>query len=461
MKKLFAYIGFLLLVSSCQVTEFRGMELSLGNPVKITSFSVNGSNGLINEKAGNIALELPFGTDFESVKPAVAVSEGAQVSPASGETINLRKAAKYRVTHGNLFNEYTVLATEKKALLSFVVAGVAAVIDEQARTIYAVVPDNVSIRSLAPAIELAGGASVSPAPGVAADFTQPVDYTVSSGGISVKYRVTIVTLSSVAKLAFIGTAASANAITSPDEKAAFEWMSASFPNVDFISFNAVKANTVDLSRYKLIWWHQDVTQSLPSIAFDLEVISRLKAFRAGGGAFLLTSYGAQYLEALGVVPAGKGPNNVFGDNTPWIETSWDWGISFKSAGSHPVFQGLTLTSDKPFPTAYLLAKNTYRLNHSAVWKVNEWGGYGSIANWRSETGGIDLASTEWDEDHVNHVTIAEFPRKAGSGPVISIGAGAYDWHVDANPENGSPGNPNAFKPNVERLTRNSIQYLTN
>lgn len=461
MKKIFAYIGWMLLLGSCRMSEFRGEELLLDTNVKITSFSVNTAQGVIDDKAGTIVLTLPFGSNFSAVQPLIATSEGAVVAPASGEAVNLKGTQKYRVMNGNIYNDYTVMASEKQVLLSFTVGGVQAEIDHQARTIYAVVPDEVNITALAPVIGLSSGASVSPASGTAVNFSAARPFTVTDAGASVVYTATVVRRSSVAKLAFLGTASTAGGIANVDEKTAFEWMNASFPNVDYISFSAIKAGAADLANYKVIWWHQDATQALPSIAFDADIITKLKNYRTNGGAFLLTSYGVQYLEALGVVPAGKGPNNTFGDNTPWIEPNWDWGISFKNAGTHPIFQGLTLTSDKPYPTAYLLAKTTFRLNHSSIWKVNEWGGYGSVANWRTETGGINLASMEWDEDHVNHVTIAEFPRKSNAGATIVIGVGAYDWHVEANPENGNPGNPNLFKPNVERLTRNSINYLSN
>lgn len=448
-----------LLAYGCKKEQFRGPELSLNGGVKITSFAASSVNGTIDDKAGAIKIELPFGTDFTSVKPTIAVSEGATISPASGAVVNLRSMVKYRVSSGNIFSDYSVTATEKKALLEFKAANVTGEINESARTVFIIVPDAIDITKLAPSIGLAAGATISPASGTVKDFTNPVTYTVTSGSISVNYTVTIVTQSSVAKVAFIGTAPTRTAITSKDETEACNWLFANFTNVQYISFDALKNGTASLDNVKVIWWHEDATQSLPSIAYDAAVIGKLKTYRSNGGAFLLTTYAGQYMEALGVVPAGKNPNNVFGDNTPWLEQNWDWGLSFKGRETHPAFAGLTLTSDKPFATAYLLAKKTYRLNHCGWYKVNDWGGYTDAAGWRNQTGLIDLAGPEWDESRGNNIGMGEAPRTATNGPVIFIVFGSYDWYTEPDPATGTPG-INTFRSNVELLTKNTIKYLT-
>jgi hypothetical protein len=464
MKKYFAVqltvlLTFAVLITGCKKDNFRGDDLSLNANVKITSFTANGVNGVINDQAGTISIELPFGTDLSAVAPIVSVPEGATVSPSSGVMVNLKSGVKYRVMNGNIYTDYIVTATEKKALIEFKVAGVVATIDELRRTIYAVVPDSVNIASLAPIITLASGATITPASGSVVNLTDSVIYTVTSGSVSIPYTAKVVKASSVAKVAFIGTSADSLSITNPDEKAAATWLFSN-PNAEYISINEIKSGTANLSSFKVVWWHEDATQALPSLAFDADVINNLKTYRNNGGAILLSSYGGQYLEALGVVPGGKGPNNVFGDNTPWLEANNDWGISYKTTNTHPIFQGLTTTPEKPYPTAYLLAKGTFRLNHTAVWKVNEWGGYGTIANWRTQTGGIDLASTEWDEDHVNHVNIAEFPRTTTNGPVIAIVSGSYDWFNEPNPANGNPSAANIWLSNITTLTKNTLQYLS-
>ncbi len=263
-------------------------------------------------------------------------------------------------------------------------------------------------------------------------------------------------------MAFLSTAATANDITDPDEKAAWNWLINDNPEAQFVSFSSVKSHNADLGAYTVIWWHEDNSQDLPAIALDATVLTELKAYYANGGSFLLTSFGARYVEALGVVPAGKGPNNSFGDprGNQWVEPTWSWGISFKGHESHPAFAGLTLTADKPYATAYMLSNGTYRLNHTAQWYIPDWGGYGSPANWRSQTGGIDLGSTEWDGDHNTVVTMAEFPRTAEHGKTIVISPGCYDWYSEADPSNPSNQPANSYLSNIQKMTTNVLKYLS-
>ncbi|MHB9293364.1 hypothetical protein Holit_02485 [Hollandina sp. SP2] len=71
----------------------------------ITSFSINGIPGTIDEAAKAITLMLPFGTDLKALKPEIGISAQAQVNPLSGEAQNFTNSIlipnKYRVTAEN------------------------------------------------------------------------------------------------------------------------------------------------------------------------------------------------------------------------------------------------------------------------------------------------------------------------------------------------------------------------
>lgn len=462
MKKIaLLFLASIYLISffSCQKKQFQGPDLDLNADVKIKSFTSGSSSAIINDTTNMITLVTPFGQSRNSLTPVITIANGATVTPASGVTVDLTKPVVYQVVNGNLFNKYTVTSSEEKAILSFVVKGVSAEIDNTARTITAIVPSGTNLAALAPVITLASGASITPASGTANDFTNPVVYKVTKGTASINYTVTITTPQ---KVAFLSTAASINDLTNPDELAAWNWLKNDNPEAQFISFNGIKSGATDISSFTVIWWHEDNTQDLPAIAFDATVLNALKNYYNNGGSFLLTCFGARYVEALGIVPAGKGPNNSFGDprGNQWIEATWSWGISFKGHESHPAFAGLTLTTDKPFATAYLLANGTYRLNHTAQWFVPDWGGYGTPANWRSQTGGIDLGSTEWDENHNTVITMAEFPRTVSHGAAITISAGCYDWYSEASPSNASDQPSNGYLINTQKMTHNSLSYLS-
>ncbi|MFT4061935.1 MAG: DUF4960 domain-containing protein [Edaphocola sp.] len=462
MKKSIIFINTLLVllgtVLGCKKNDAQP-DLDLDADVSIKSFTVNDISGVIVDSTATIYLTFPYGSDISAVSPQVTIAGGATVAPASGATVDLRNSVTYTVTNGNIYNKYTVVATIQPAILYFIVEGDTAVINEQTHAISATVPKSSSLSALSPTIVMAEGATIAPQSGVQQDFSNPVIYTVSANSLSVDYTVTVVRANS--QLAFLGTAASYNDITNGDEKAAVDWLLGQYDNASYLSMEDIEAGTVNLNQYGVIWWHEDATQTLPSIAYEASVITALQAYRANGGALFLSSFGAQYVEALGIVPSGKNPNNTFGDSygSQWIEASWDWGISFKTTSTHPIFEGLTLTSEKDDPTAYLLAKGTYRLNHTAMWKVNEWGGYGTIADWSSATGLTPLGSTEWDPDMANHVTVAEAVKTANAGGVVIVGAGCYDWFNEPDPSTGAASAANDFHSNIERLTQNIINYL--
>lgn len=460
MKRFLSYmitVCQLLLLFSCERND-GGIALDLSGNTAITSFDVAGAKGAIDTIKGTVDITLPFGTDFTKVIPTITLPQGASVTPASGATVNLKNAVRFRVINGNIYKDYTVTASEEKVIQSFVVKGVNADIDNTARTIRAVVPSGTDLTALMPEIKLAAGATVDPAGGQAADFTNPVIYKISKGQVAIDYTVTVTT---PVKVAFLSTAATANDITNPDEKAAWVWLSGDNPEAQFLSFDHVKDHSVDLGVFAAIWWHEDNTQDLPAIALDADILAALKTYYSKGGSFLLTSYGARYVEALGIVPAGKAPNNNFGDPTgkQWLEPNWAWGISFKGHENHPAFAGLSLTPDKPYATVYMLSNGVYRLNHTAQWYVPDWGGYGTIANWRAQTGGIDLGSTEWDGDHNTVVTMAEFPRTATHGKTITISSGCYDWYSEPDPSNSGNQPANIYLPNIKKMTANTLKYL--
>lgn len=456
----FVFLAMLFLsLAGCKEDEDAN-NVVLDAPVDIAAFEVNGTSGVIDESKDEITIALPFGTDITNVTPTITAPEGASVTPAPGTAVNLSSPVIFRVNNGNIFTRYTVKATVQPAILAFKINDVAGVINEVNRTISVTLPPGTDATNLSPVITLSEGITISPASGAAQNFTEPVQYTVTSSATTATYTVTVVVQGAIPDVAYLGTYANRNEITNRDEKAAADWLFANYNHAEYVSFDEVNAGAVDLSKYKVIWWHYDVGTALPDIAFEPAVVDKLKAYRAGGGNFFFTTYAALYLPTLEIIPAGKGSNNAFGDTTPLIDPNNSWGISFAGNEDHPLFQGLELIPDKPYAAAYLLAKGTYRLNHTAWWKVNEWGGYGDAAGWRSQTGGIDLASSDGEETRNSTVGIAEFPASETNGATIVIAMGAYDWFNEPAPEGQPAGVENQYKSNIETLTRNAINYLS-
>lgn len=444
-----------LVLSACKKNT---SDLKLNADAEMTTFTANGVKGTINDTTHVINVVLPFGSDVSKVTPTINLPSGATVTPASGQMVDMSLPVTYQVINGNIYNNYTVKASVQTAFVSFKIDTVAGVVNDINHTITVTMPPGSDVSNVAPAITLSAGLTISPAIGTPQDFTKPVSYKVTSSVTSVTYTVTVTVQTALPYIAFIGTAANRAGITNPDELAAANWLFANYPYAEYVAFNDVNNGSVNLAKYKVVWWHYDSSQALPDISNWANVITAMKAYYAAGGNFFFTGYADQYLTTLGIIPANDGPNNVFGDSSPSIDPNNDWGMSFAGQQSNPLFQGLALSATSQ-TTAWLLGKGTERENHTAQWKVSDWGGYVNTAGWQNATGGIALASTDGSTTD-NTVNIAEFPTKNNSGQTIIIALGAYDWYNEPDPSTGTPSIANPYLPNIQKLTANALSILT-
>ncbi len=446
----------LFLLTACEKEDDGNSTFDIDEPVQLMAFNIAGVTGEIDQNAGTIQFQLPYGISLNSITPVISLPEGATITPGLDEAISLAQPVTYTVVNGNLYKDYMVSAKVNKPISSFTINGNQASINDNTNSISVTLQgEEVDVTNLQPGITLTEGVSTNLDFNSPMDFSQPVSFTVTGQGSSETYTITVSTPNSGSKMAFLGVAASRSEITDPDEKAAADWFFSTYGSAEYLSFQDIKdGESLD---YSVIWWHYDSSMELPGIALDGAVTEKLKTFYADGGGILLSTFAARYVEALDLVPDGKGPNNVFGDFLPngFVDENNSWGISFKTRTEHPVFQGLETFEEGK---AKFLEKGTFRLNHTAWWFLPEWGGYGNGAGWREQTGGINLASEDWDDTLDGRVAIAEFPADDSDGNAIVIAFGAYDWYNETNAD-GVPSAPNGFLSNIQQLTRNSIDYL--
>lgn len=447
-------LAIVLINTACE-NNFETGGFDVNSPSNITSFKINGVEGTIDQATGKINVTLPYGTDITAVTPQVVFETGAVSNLDLSKPVNFTNPVKFRVVNGNLYKDYTVTTVVLSPIKSFTINGIAATVNDISKTITMTLPENTDLTALRPVIELTSGVTISPTSGTLIDFTNSVTFVITSNGKSVNYTANIGVPVTGLVVAFLGTAATRSGITNMDEVTASNWLFENFPGAKYISFENVQ-NGTDLSDIDVIWWHFDSAANLPSAAYNPTVTAALKNFRVNGGNLLLTSFASQYVDALGIVPSGKGPNNVFGDFPPngFVDGN-SWGMSFVGHENHPIFQGLvTFEAGK----ANLLQSGTFRLNHTAWWFLPEWGGYNNGEGWRNQTGGTNLASEAWDNALDGRVTIAEFPNTSINKNVIVISMGAYDWYNETN-SSGVPSQANEFITNIKLLTQNSITYL--
>ncbi len=211
------------------------VNVSQPGDAKITEFFFSGITptvyAAINESTKTIIAMVPFGTNVTALSPTISVSAGANVNPASGVAKDFTNHVAYTVTpSGGSPATYTVtvivleeLRSEAKiTAFSFPTLMVDATINEAAKTITATVPSGTDVTALAPTINVSGGATITPASGIAKDFTHPVQYVVKAENNSTAtYTVTVTKgLSNAAKItAFSLSAFDPEIIATIDETA--------------------------------------------------------------------------------------------------------------------------------------------------------------------------------------------------------------------------------------------------
>lgn len=168
---------------------------------RITSFRFADldASGSIDQGDHTIDVTVPYGTNVRLLVPTI-VHEGASISPASGTARSFSSAVTYTVTaEDGTAQAYRVTVTvspysSAKRITSFKfnnLTGATGVINETDRTIAVTVPQGTDRSGLVPTVTYEG-ASISPASGVAKNFTSPVTYRVTAeDGTSRTYTVTV------------------------------------------------------------------------------------------------------------------------------------------------------------------------------------------------------------------------------------------------------------------------------
>lgn len=448
---LLLFPGVLVLASCNDDSDKEALDVS--GAVKINTFSANGVDGIFDEttKPSTIKLYLPWSSDLNNLATEVHISEGATISPTIDSNVDLSAGKTYRLYNGNLYNDYIVSAAYS-SITSFKIETYSGTIDEGARTITIKYPSDMGVSSLRPIYTTTPGAVVSPESGVVQDFSNPVEYTVSYMGESVKYMVTVEP-TNFSPVGFVGTASSASDIENEDEKSACDWFINNVPNAEYISFDDIKAGNISLNEYSVIWWHLDgSSRDLPTIATSSEVLTPIKNYFNNGGSLFLSSWAVKYAATIGAANDNKEANNLWGETNEAeaVTLSDDWGICFTGHESHPVFQGLTLPSGVD-NKVYLLSAGLKVRAHNAVWNFAEsWVEYQSKSAWQNASGGVGLASFHWDDGNESRAVMFEYPATDTKGGVVCIGGEAYDWNVVGT---------NAYQSNLKKLTTNIIEYL--
>ena len=436
-------------------------DLQLSGDCMVESIALDNYEGIINLASRSIVVRLPEVYETSAMQVTkLSISNGASCNVKQGETLNLDAAKVLKVKNGDVFLNWTLSVLHDEArITSFVINDIyQGTIDQTAKTITVYVPGSIGLTSLVPTIVYSQNASITPASGVAQDFTNPVTYTVKNNSAEATYTVKVIAIDKP-KALFIGEPSSMNDLD-PEAKAACQWMLGNVPGTLYASFADVEANTVDLSECKVIWWHYHFNggvdghdQFVAKAPYALSAVNQLRQYYENGGAFFLTRYATNLPSFIGATGDDEWttPNNCWGQDEDGAELCggpWSFRI-FDGMNDHPMWQGLVQGDNSQ--EVYCTDTGYHITNSTAQYHIGtDWGGYDNHAAWETRTGGKilgvggDGAVVAW-----------EYPAKDGKGGIICIGSGCYDWYSYTY----EPGYTEKFHKNIEIMTQNAFNHL--
>ena len=436
-------------------------DLQLSGDCMVESIALDNYEGIINLASRSIVVRLPEVYETSAMQVTkLSISDGASCNVKQGETLNLDAAKVLKVKNGDVFLNWTLSVLHDEArITSFVINDIyQGTIDQTAKTITVYVPGSIGLTSLVPTIVYSQNASITPASGVAQDFTNPVTYTVKNNSAEATYTVKVIAIDKP-KALFIGEPSSMNDLD-PEAKTACQWMLGNVPGTLYASFADVEANTVDLSECKVIWWHYHFNggvdghdQFVAKAPYALSAVNQLRKYYENGGAFFLTRYATNLPSFIGATGDDEWttPNNCWGQDEDGAELCggpWTFRI-FDGMNNHPMWQGLVQGDNSQ--EVYCTDAGYHITNSTAQYHIGtDWGGYDNHAAWETRTGGKilgvggDGAVVAW-----------EYPAKDGKGGIICIGSGCYDWYSYTY----EPGYTEKFHKNIEIMTQNAFNHL--
>jgi hypothetical protein len=415
-KQLISLIALSMIAITIMYSCKKDDEISPGS-ASIISFSADGVNGTITESAKIVLLELPPGQDLTAVTPAIVVSAGAKISPASGTTQNFSSPVTYTVTDrsGKVTSMYTVTVTSE-AIKSIAFIGMASA--------------NTSV-----AWDALDGS----------DFDLDDDQTAAHWFDS--------------------------AYASPARTVSYFSFEDVANGQDLSSFDAIWI------QYDGGWWGGEVAQfpnnnnncllhetgidfGTPCADLASNFVTAIKNYYESGGNIFLGNFAGSIVDDIGVVSSSDyAPNNAFGGIT--VDdgaTSSAWGARWSSDVTSPLFKNIITATDAGCAAPYfvLLDAGTLKKNRSNQYNLNfgPWAPNGDsdpLADRRASFIMMTGVTVLVENCGGNEMQMLEWPANGSKGKVIAMLAGTYDWYVGGVPNNG----------NTKILTKNVLDYLVN
>lgn len=495
--------------------EYTVTIAAYGDPM-ITTFSIGENEGVIDHANGTIDVTVGSQEDITSIAPQFTIPGGTTASPKSGVVQDFTDLVKYTVLSNDGFTgkSYIVTVTQKAAPVIEVfatsedVCAVTGVIENDASTITVILPAGSDLSSVSPIITLNDELTVSPASGVAQDFSQgAVNYTVTNAeGLTKEYQVTISAKESTNNVVFLGEADCINTLEDDDAKAAAEYLKAQYPDdFAYVKIANITEAALEDANVAMLYYLTPLTSGTQYFATAENVMTLLPAelqpgasqaaaltsWVKGGGNLFLAGDPTSFIHVLGRMPADYTAERGLGNYTYTefgcsgaggcvdVDKPTDdiWGLGVRDTNNsgnrrgHPVFNGLTFEGD-----GELYLNNAGTREARLIWWQQMDGilspgccGQDAALLFEQAVSAVKLGTLRHISDAFGYGAVEFLPTNGAvdanfdtniptdfAGRVISLENTIIGYEFDSN-----DGRPNDYQGNLELLTSNIIDYLNN
>lgn len=209
MKKTYYFLVSIILsvfvILSCKTVENAIPKSSQKEVTSLVLSGIANATSVFDQATGTYTFTVPTGTNIKALALTFSLPTGAKSVPASGSTQDFTNPVTYTITaeDGTIQTVKVVIVVQaapkssEKKIFIFTFNSlnpiITATIDETNKKITATVPANSDLTTLTPTITYSAKSTITPNTGIAQNFTNSVNYTVTAeDGTTQVYAVTIV-----------------------------------------------------------------------------------------------------------------------------------------------------------------------------------------------------------------------------------------------------------------------------
>jgi hypothetical protein len=450
------FISAALLVA-CSKDNVSGMRL--GGECLVDELVLDGQyKATVNLERRLLKVKVPehFDTKSDMVITSMKLSDGATANMKVGDHLNLEGAKTLEVNNGDLTMRYELAVRNDEALMtSFVLEGIKGAIDQETKTVTVAVMGDVDLANATFEVTCSEDAVCSPASGTKADFTVPVEITLTDNTATNTYTVMAQQIEKPVAL-FVGSAENVE-LLNVEERAAAKWLTGNIAGAAYASWDAINSGSMVLDDVKFVFYHSNSASYGTYNGFveaqpeAMTAVAKMKELWQRGVGFVVSRSAVNYAIALGAMPETAYPNNCWGGGggegsdlmgaDPWHFFVYDT--------THPLWQGLKTYPGAPENAVYTLDEGYTICNTTSQYGF--WDAYaGGKEAVEAMTGGRAIIGNDhecpgWE--------LKAHSGDYGKGGIICIGSGLFDWNSP------TPYTSN-YHDNMGRIMLNAYHYLT-